>query len=152
MLAVLNGANLNLLGRRDPAHYGSLTLQALESQIYEWARKQGITARCFQTNHEGEYIEHLHDAPGWATHLIVNPGAWSHYSYAIRDAIEFVVGEGIPVVEVHLSNIEDREEFRRHSVIAEVVQHRIFGKGPDGYREAIEWLLGGAGGTGPQVV
>jgi 3-dehydroquinate dehydratase II len=152
VLAVLNGVNLNLLGKRDPAHYGNMTLQSLESQIYAWAREHGVTARCFQTNHEGEYVEHLHDCVGWATHVIVNPGAWSHYSYAIRDAVEYVSGEGIPVVEVHLSDIEHREAFRRTSVITDVVKHRISGKGPDGYREAIAWLLGGAGEGGPQVV
>jgi 3-dehydroquinate dehydratase-2 len=141
MLAVLNGANLNLLGKRDPAHYGDLTLQGLESQIYAWAKEGGVTARCFQTNHEGAFIEHLHGVVDWATHLIVNPGAWTHYSYAIRDAVEFVIGEGIPAVEVHLSNIEQREEFRRHSVIADIVDHRIFGLGPEGYHEAITWLF-----------
>ena len=137
MIAVLNGVNLNLLGRRDPTHYGSLTLSALESQIYAWANEHGQTARCFQTNHEGAFVEHLHECVGWANGVIVNPGAWTHYSYAIRDAVDFLE---MPVVEVHLSDIEAREPFRHHSVIADVVTHRIVGKGADGYREAITWL------------
>ena len=137
MIAVLNGVNLNLLGRRDATHYGTMTLQLLESRIYEWATEAGCKARCFQTNHEGAFVEHLHEAAGWAGGVVVNPGAWSHYSYAIRDAIEFV---SLPTVEVHLSNIAEREEWRRTTVIEDVVAHRIFGKGPDGYREAIAWL------------
>jgi 3-dehydroquinate dehydratase-2 len=140
MIAVLNGANLNLLGKRDPAHYGALTLQQLERQIYDWARDAGAGARCFQSNHEGAFVEHLHEAVGWASHgVIVNPGAWTHYSYAIRDAVEFVA-DTVPVVEVHLSNIMEREEFRRFSVLEEVAAHRIYGRGADGYREAIAWL------------
>ena len=145
MLAVLNGPNLNLLGRRDPELYGSLTLQALESQIYVWAKEGGVTARCFQTNHEGAFIEHLHDATGWATLLIVNPGAWSHYSYAIRDAAEFLSVHA-PIVEVHLSNVMEREPFRAHSVLDGVAAHRVLGKGAEGYREAIGWLAAGAAG------
>jgi len=141
VIAVLNGVNLNLLGRRDPALYGSLTLSNLESRIYQWSRDNGTTARCFQTNHEGAFVDHLHEAVGWAVHgMVVNPGAWTHYAYAIRDAIEFVVQQGLKVVEVHLSDIDHREEFRRHSVIADVVSHRIKGEGPEGYLHAIEWL------------
>jgi len=143
VIAVLNGVNLNLLGRRDPALYGSLTLSNLESKIYQWSRDNGTTARCFQTNHEGAYIDHIHEAAGWALHgMVVNPGAWTHYAYAIRDAVEFVVQQGLRVVEVHLSDIANREEFRRFSVIQDVVSHRIKGEGPDGYRQAIEWLTG----------
>ena len=140
MIAVYNGVNLNLLGRRDPALYGPLTLQLLESRVYEWARERSLTARCFQTNHEGELIEHLHDCTGWATGVILNPGAWTHYSYALRDAVEYVAQQGIPVVEVHLSDIEHREAFRRHSVLTDVASHRVIGRGPDGYRDAIDWL------------
>jgi 3-dehydroquinate dehydratase-2 len=137
MIAVLNGVNLNLLGRRDPAHYGSMTLSALESQIYEWAGTVRSKARCFQTNAEGDFIDYIHDCEGWAGGLIVNPGAWTHYAYAVRDALEFV---DVPTVEVHLSDIDRREPWRRVSVIADVVDHRITGQGPDGYRQAIEWL------------
>ena len=128
-VAVLNGVNLDVLGDRDPELYGGLGLGELETRIYAWARELGCTARCFQTNHEGQFVEWCHDTRRWASGLIVNPGAWSHYSYAIRDALELC---SAPVVEVHLSNIEEREEWRRHSVIADVVTHRIIGKGPDG--------------------
>lgn len=137
MIAVLNGVNLNMLGQRDPAQYGTLTLTELESRIYDWARECLLTARCFQTNAEGEYIDHIHECRGWARGVIVNPGAWTHYAYAIRDALEIVE---VPVVEVHLSDIAAREEWRRTSVIADVVQHRIAGKGAEGYREALAWL------------
>ena len=134
---VLNGVNLNVLGRRDPSVYGGLSLNELESRIYEWAHQLGITARCRQTNSEAEYVGWCHDALDWAGGVIANPGAWSHYSYAIHDALELVT---VPVVEVHLSNIEEREEWRRHSVIADLAAARIIGKGPEGYREALEFL------------
>ena len=136
---VLNGVNLNVLGRRDPAIYGGLSLNELESRIYGWANELDVTARCRQTNSEGEYIGWIHDAYDNVDALIVNPGAWSHYSYAIRDALELLT---VPIVEVHLSDIEQREDWRRHSVITELAAHRVIGKGPDGYREAIEFLAG----------
>lgn len=135
--AVVNGVNLDMLAKRDPTLYGGLGLGELETKIYAWARELGCTARCFQTNHEGQFVEWCHDAGHWADGLIVNPGAWSHYSYAIHDALEVV---DVPVVELHLSNVEEREEWRRRSVIADVVAHRIVGKGPDGYRQALEYL------------
>jgi 3-dehydroquinate dehydratase-2 len=134
---VLNGVNLDLLGRRDPAVYGTLTLSELETRIYEWASVLGCRARCRQTNSEGEYVDWCHDALDDADGVIVNPGAWSHYSYAIRDALEPLT---VPLVEVHLSNVDAREEWRRHSVIAELAARRVIGKGPDGYREAIGYL------------
>jgi 3-dehydroquinate dehydratase-2 len=136
---VLNGVNLDVLGRRDPKIYGGLTINELETQIYAWAHSLGVSARCRQSNNEGEYIDWIHDAYDHSDGVIVNPGAWSHYSYAIRDALELLE---VPVVEVHLSNIEEREEWRRHSVVAEVAAHRVIGKGPDGYREALEFLAG----------
>ena len=136
-IAVLNGANLDVLDRRDAELYGGLGLAELESKIYEWSNAIGCQTRCRQTNHEGTYIDWCHDALDWADGIILNPGAWSHYSYAIRDAIDLFK---VPVVEVHLSNIEEREEWRRTSVIADLVSTRILGKGPDGYREALEWL------------
>jgi 3-dehydroquinate dehydratase II len=136
-VAVVNGVNLDVLAKRDPALYGGLGLGELETKIYAWARELGCTARCFQTNHEGQFVEWCHDAGQWADGLVVNPGAWSHYSYAIHDALEVV---DVPVVEIHLSNVDEREEWRRRSVIADVVAHRIVGKGPDGYREALEYL------------
>jgi len=136
---VLNGVNLNVIGRRDPKLYGGLSLNELESRIYEWAHALDITARCRQTNAEGEFIEWIHDAFDNVDGLILNPGAWSHYSYAIRDALELLE---VPVVEVHLSNIAEREEWRQHSVIADVVSHRVLGKGPEGYHEALDFLAG----------
>jgi 3-dehydroquinate dehydratase-2 len=136
-VAVLNGVNLDVLDRRDPVVYGGISLNDLETQIYKWARELGCTARCRQTNSEGEYVDWCHDALDWADGVIVNPGAWTHYSYAIRDALELLT---VPLVEVHLSNLEAREEWRRHSVIAELATKRVLGKGPDGYREALVFL------------
>ena len=121
---VLNGVNLNLLGRRDQAIYGDQSIQDLETQIYAWARELDLQVRCRQTNHEGEYVGFLHQALGTADGLIVNPGAWTHYSWAIHDALEPFE---IPFVEVHLSNIHAREEFRRISVIAPVVSAPLLG-------------------------
>ena len=135
---VLNGVNLNVLGRRDPKLYGGLSLNELESRIYQWAHELGITARCRQTNSEGEFIDWIHDADD-ADALIVNPGAWTHYSYALRDALDVL---HIPIVEVHLSNIDEREEWRRTSVISDLTAYRVVGKGPEGYREALEHLSG----------
>jgi 3-dehydroquinate dehydratase II len=134
---VLNGVNLDMLGRRDPKLYGGLSINELETQIYEWAQELALTVRCRKTNSEGEFIGWIHDAHGDADGLIVNPGAWTHYSYAIHDALEIL---DVPIVEVHLSNVEEREEWRRTSVISDVVAHRVVGKGPDGYREALQYL------------
>jgi 3-dehydroquinate dehydratase-2 len=136
-VAVLNGVNLNMLGRRDPTVYGSLTLSQLETKIYSWASELSMSVRCWQTNAEGEYVGMIHEACGHVEGLVVNPGAWTHYSYAIRDALEIFTG---PVVEVHLSDIESREEWRRRSVIADVVDHRISGKGPEGYLQALRHI------------
>jgi 3-dehydroquinate dehydratase II len=137
-VGVLNGVNLDVLGRRNSVHYGSLTLVELESRIYGWSRDLELTTRCRQTNHEGQYVEWCHDALDWADGVILNPGAWTHYSYAIRDAVELFE---VPVVEVHLSAIEQREEFRRHSVLEGLANRRITGKGPEGYKEALEFLV-----------
>ena len=109
---MLNGANLDALGDRDPALYGGLSLGELETRIYAWAKELGLTARCMQTNHEGQFIDWCHQARSWAAGIVVNPGAWSHYSYAIRDALDLV---DVPVVEVHLSDITKREKWRRGS-------------------------------------
>lgn len=136
-IAVVNGVNLDVLAKRDPTLYGGLGLGELETRIYAWARELGCTARCFQTNHEGQFVEWCHDAGQWADGLVVNPGAWSHYSYAIRDAVELFE---CPVVEVHLSDIAKREEWRRQSVLEDVVATRVIGKGPEGYREALVHL------------
>jgi len=136
-VAVLNGVNLDVVGRRDPELYGGLNIRELESRIFEWGMELELNVTCRQTNNEGEYVDWCHDALDWADGLVVNPGAWTHYSYAIRDALEVV---SAPIVEVHLSDIENREAWRKTSVISDVVSHRIIGKGPDGYKEAIEWL------------
>ena len=136
-VAVLNGVNLNALADRDPALYGGLGLNELENRIYRWGRELGVTVRCQQTNDEGEYIDWIHEARRWAGGVILNPGAWSHYSYAIRDAVELFA---VPVVEVHLSDLAKREEWRRRSVLEDVVSARVLGKGPEGYREALVHL------------
>ncbi|TMK80525.1 MAG: 3-dehydroquinate dehydratase [Actinobacteria bacterium] len=134
---VLNGVNLGVLERRDPALYGGLSLAGLEERIVGWAVELGCNVRCRQTDSEGEYVGWCHDALDWAEGVIANPGAWSHYSYAIRDALEIFPG---PLVEVHLSNPEEREEWRRTSVIADLAAKRVLGRGPEGYREALEFL------------
>ena len=137
-VVVLNNINLNVLARRNPAVYGGLSLSKLETRIYEWASELGCHVRCRQTNNEGEYVGWCHDALDWADAVIANPGAWTHYSYAIRDALELL---DVPLVEVHLSNVEGREEWRRHSVIADLAALRVVGKGPEGYREALEFVV-----------
>ncbi|MBA3365609.1 MAG: 3-dehydroquinate dehydratase [Actinobacteria bacterium] len=136
-VAVLNGVNLDLLERRDPALYGGVSLAELHSRVTAWAVELGCTARCRQTNSEGEYVNWCHEELDWAEGIVVNPGAWSHYSYAIRDALELF---SVPLVEVHLSNVDQRESWRRHSVIADIATKRILGRGPDGYRDALEFL------------
>ena len=134
---VLNGVNLDQLGRRDPALYGDSSLQDLETTIYSWARELKLQVRCRQTNHEGEFVEFLHAALDNADALVVNPGAWTHYSWAIHDALQPFKG---PVVEVHLSDVDAREEWRRHSVLEGIATERIKGDGVDGYRKALELL------------
>lgn len=133
-IEVMHGVNLDQLGRRDQLHYGELTLGELELKISDTAAGLGLATRFFQTNHEGEYVEHLHRLEGLADGILLNPGAWTHYSYAIRDALELT---GLPAVEVHLSDVEDREQWRRHSVIRELCIDRVAGKGPEGYRDAL---------------
>jgi 3-dehydroquinate dehydratase II len=132
---VMHGVNLDQLGRRDPTHYGGLTFEQLELQISDAAQELGLQTRFFQTNHEGEFVEHLHRLEGLADAIVLNPGAWTHYSYAIRDALELA---GLPAVEVHLSDVDSREPWRRQSVISELCFARVAGKGPAGYREALE--------------
>jgi 3-dehydroquinate dehydratase II len=134
---VLHGVNLDMLGKRDPAHYGTVTLIELEVRIRHWARNLGLETSFFQTNSEAQYVERLHQSTELADALILNPGAWTHYSYAIRDALEIA---GLPAVEVHLSDVGAREDWRRHSVIGDLAVASISGKGPDGYREALELI------------
>jgi 3-dehydroquinate dehydratase-2 len=136
-VVVLNGANLNAIGDRDPELYGGIGYSELETRIYAWAKELDCSVRCLQTNDEGEFVDQIHESRRWAEGAVVNPGAWTHYSYAIRDALELFTS---PVVEVHLSDIEKREEWRRVSVIADVVSERVLGKGPDGYRDALVFL------------
>ena len=136
-IEVMHGVNLDQLERRDPAQYGSVSLSELERRIADYAGDLGLETRFFQTNHEGEFVEHLHRLEGLADGVVLNPGAWSHYSYAIRDALELTA---LPAVEVHLSDISRREEWRRRSVIAELCLAQVAGKGPDGYREALQRL------------
>ncbi len=134
---IMHGVNLDQLGRRDPSHYGGLTFEQLVLRIDDTARELGLEPRFFQTNHEGEFVEHLHRLEGLADAIVLNPGAWTHYSYAIHDALELT---RLPAVEVHLSDVDSREEWRRHSVITELCVARVAGKGPDGYRDALERL------------
>jgi 3-dehydroquinate dehydratase-2 len=136
-IAVLNGVNLDVVGRRDPELYGGISLSQLESRIFDWARELEVNVECRQTNSEGEYIDWCHDALDWADGAVLNPGAWTHYSYALRDAVELF---DAPVVEVHLSNVDEREAWRRVSLIAEFAVARFVGRGPDGYHEALTYL------------
>jgi 3-dehydroquinate dehydratase-2 len=138
---VLNGVNLDVLGRREPELYGGLSLTELESRIYSWASELGVSAVCRQTNDEGEYVRWCHEALDWAEGVVANPAAWTHYSYAIHDALELF---DVPIVEVHLSNVDEREEWRRRSVIADLAASRVVGQGPEGYRKALEFLAEGA--------
>jgi 3-dehydroquinate dehydratase-2 len=133
----MHGVNLDQLGRRDPEQYGTLTLDELEVRIKTDAQELGLDTRFFHTNHEGEFVEHLHRLDGLADGLVLNPGAWTHYSYAIRDALEIA---DLPAVEVHLSAVESREPWRRESVIRELCFATVSGKGPLGYRDALERL------------
>jgi 3-dehydroquinate dehydratase-2 len=129
---------MDMLGLRDPQHYGRITLAQLENQVVEDGAARGFEVRCYQTNHEGDFVEKIHEiAREGAAAVIVNPGAWTHYSYAIRDALELV---DAPLAEVHLSAVERREEWRRRSVIADLMAVRVSGKGAAGYAEALAAL------------
>lgn len=131
---VLHGVNLSALDRRPAEHYGQLTLAQLEFRIAAYARELALEARFFHTNHEGDYVEELHKAGDYADALLLNPGAWTHYSWAIRDALEV---SGLPAAEVHLSDVNAREEWRRLSVIRELCIASVAGRGVEGYREAL---------------
>ena len=132
---VMHGVNFGILERRDPSLYGGLSLTELEVRIKRAARELGLEARFFQSNSEGEFVEHLHRLPEMADAVVVNAGAWTHYSWAIADALE---AAAVPAVEVHLSDVESREDWRKVSVFDGLVLAKISGKGPDGYREALE--------------
>ena len=136
-IEVMHGVNLDQLGRRNPSHYGGLNFDRLEQRIGEFARELGLTTRFFQTNSEGDFVEHLHRIHEMSDGIVLNPGAWTHYSYAIRDALEIAA---LPTVEVHLSDVMNREEFRRVSVVRDLCLHTVSGQGVDGYREALTRL------------
>jgi 3-dehydroquinate dehydratase-2 len=140
---VMHGVNLDQLGRRNPEHYDRITFTELEMGITQVADELGLVPRFFQSNHEGAFVEHLHGLEGLADGILLNPGAWTHYSYAIRDALELA---GLPAIEVHLSDVDAREPFRRQSVIRDLCFARIAGKGRDGYREALTRLREELGG------
>lgn len=136
-VAVLHGVNFDVLERRDASIYGGLSLAQLEARISDWAHELGLEPIFFQTNSEGEFCEYLHRSPDLADAAIVNAGAWTHYSRAIADALQLT---GLPAAEVHLSAVEERDDWRRLSVFDGLVLAKISGKGPDGYREALELL------------
>jgi 3-dehydroquinate dehydratase-2 len=137
-LWLLHGVNLDMLGRRDATHYGDLTLPELERRVGEHGAQRGFSVECFQTNHEGALVEKLHAvAREGAAGVVINPGAWTHYSWAIHDALELVHA---PIAEVHLSDVEGREEWRRVSVISDLATVRVSGKGLSGYLEAVDAL------------
>ncbi len=136
-IEVMHGVNLDQLGRRPSEHYGDLTLDQLEQQIESWATGLGLSVRFFRTNHEGTFVEHLHGLVDTADGVILNPGAWTHYSWAIRDAAE---SAGVPIAEVHLSNLDEREDWRQLSVLDGLTAFRVAGKGPAGYEDALAFL------------
>lgn len=143
-VAVMHGVNLDMLGSRPPAHYGAITLTELEVRVKRWAHSMGLETAFVQTNHEGEFCEELHMARETADGLLLNPGAWTHYSWAIRDALEVCA---LPAVEVHLSALDEREEWRRHSVIRDLCLGTVQGEGPEGYRKGLAILLDAFRGT-----
>jgi 3-dehydroquinate dehydratase-2 len=136
-ILVIQGPNLNLLGRREPEVYGAESLDSLHASLIHYGKERGVVVEAKQSNHEGEIIDYLHQADGLYDGIILNAGAYTHYSYAIRDAIAAI---SVPVVEVHISNIYKREEFRHQSVIAPVVTGQITGLGTYGYRAALDYL------------
>lgn len=137
---VINGPNLDLLGSRRPEIYGTATLAELDDMCRRWGAELGCEVVTFQSNHEGAIIDRLHDAIGQCQGAVINPGALAHYSYALHDAIEAI---GIPVVEVHLSDISRREPWRATSVVAPACRATISGQGAEGYRRALEMLASG---------
>jgi 3-dehydroquinate dehydratase-2 len=136
-IEVMHGVNLDQLGRRDPGHYGGLTFDRLEQAIEGFAAELGLKVRFFQTNAEHEFVEHLHRIEGLADGIVMNPGAWTHYAWSIHDALEIAA---LPAVEVHLSDVRQREEWRRHSVVADLCLATVSGQGPEGYRDALTRL------------
>ncbi len=142
-IEVMHGVNLNMLGRREPEHYGTLTLDELERQVGGFAEELGMETRFFHTNFEGEYVEHLHNLGELVDAVILNPGAWTHYSWAIHDALATAA---LPAVEVHLSNVKARESWRSVSVIEDLCVASVAGQGVEGYRVALARLREELGG------
>ena len=136
-IEVMYGVNLDVLGRRKPEIYGELSFNELERRVSDMAAQLGLQTRFFQTNFEGEFVEELHRLDGLADGILLNPGAWTHYAWAIRDALEIA---DLPAVEVHLSDVDAREEWRKLSVIGDLCLARVAGKGLEGYREGLERL------------
>jgi 3-dehydroquinate dehydratase-2 len=136
-VAVLHGVNLDALDRRPAEHYGGLTFTELQFRIERFAHELDLEPSFFQSNHEGAFVEEVHRAGDYADGLILNPGAWTHYAWSLRDAVELC---GLPAIEVHLSDVDSREAFRRVSVLEAVRMDKVSGKGVDGYREALERL------------
>jgi 3-dehydroquinate dehydratase-2 len=134
---LINGPNLNTLGKRQPDIYGTLTLKEIEAQVAERATQRGVEIRSFQSNHEGALIDFIQAEAEEAQGIIINPGALTHYSLALRDALEDC---GLPFIEVHLSDIHAREPFRRHSVMADIAAGQISGQGWEGYLRALDAL------------
>lgn len=137
-ILVIHGPNLNLLGVREPAVYGTLTLEQLDERLVAYGKQRGCEVHTFQSNHEGVLLDELQDARTWADGIVINPGAYGHTSYALRDCI---AGIAVPTVEVHLSNVEAREAFRKISTIADVCIGKISGKGPQSYTDGIDLLI-----------
>jgi 3-dehydroquinate dehydratase-2 len=136
-IEVMHGVNLDQLGRRDPQLYGELTLPELERRVEQQASELGLGVRFFQTNDEGEFVERLHALDGLADGILLNPGAWTHYAWAIHDALEIAA---LPAVEIHLSDVDQREPWRQVSVIRDLCIATISGQGPDGYRDGLQRL------------
>lgn len=139
-IALLHGPNLGMLGRRPSQHYGTFSLYDLERMVREWGAERGMRVGCFQSDHEGAFLEHVHGLAGIVDGAIVNPGAWTHYQWSIRDALEAM---GAPFVEVHISDVEERAKTEPHrgvSVVRDIAMAAVWGKGPDGYREAVDLL------------
>jgi 3-dehydroquinate dehydratase-2 len=136
-IQVMHGVNLDVLGRRNPEIYGDLSFSELERRVSDMAGDLGLQTRFFQSNFEGEFVEELHRLDGLADGVLLNPGAWTHYAWAIRDALEIA---DLPAVEVHLSDVDAREEWRKLSVIGDLCLARVSGKGLDGYRVGLERL------------